>query len=236
MNAERASESPSEREAAGDLGEVGAGLQAQRAERAARRPRRRASRRAWASSGSTTRSPAASRRAAAGGPRGPGRRWRPARAARSARGTGRRTASRCRRRASGRRSSPRSWPSGDHRVADAAGVGARASSRRAAWPTRRVRAGPARARVWSSASSSIAGSHCAERPVIPWIRTIERAVAAQCGSGPGGRGAGSPRARANRPAVHEGCRSCRHRSVYPYPLRCYITRCNISARISDQER
>ena len=34
----------------------------------------------------------------------------------------------------------------DHQVADAARVGARASSRRAAWPTRRARSGPARSR------------------------------------------------------------------------------------------
>ena len=157
-------------EPAGDLGEVGAGPQAQHPDQAADRlagaehagvhqprhhPLRAGQRR---------------RRAATGAPRARGRRWRPGRGARSAPGTGRRTASRSRRRASGRRSS-RGRGRGRRSCRAPRSRRRRASSRRAASPTRRGRAGraPAPCARWRGDRSP--GSHCSERPVIPWIST-----------------------------------------------------------------
>ena len=61
---------------------------------------------------------------------------------------------------------------GDDRVADGARVGAErvvAARLRRLAVSEQVRGERPR---WPSASCSIAGSHCSERPVIPWMRTI----------------------------------------------------------------
>ena len=127
--------------AAGRLGEVGAGLESEPLEELGDRRPRPGSPSLVRSAAAPARSPGAPRPEAAGGLLCRGRRWKRAPGARSTRGTGRRTGARSRRRANARRR---------FRARSRAGRGGRArrwrrrpaSSRPAASPSARDRAGP----------------------------------------------------------------------------------------------